>query len=213
MKNILFVGAHNDDLEITSGGTINRLIKHKYNVFTCVCCGNNRDNIFDTTRINESMQGLKRLGVNPDNMVFLNCVDTKLVESRNIAINLIEDIINKHNIDTVFTHFQFDTHQDHSECFTIVSAAARNVSNIIMTSPTFPSGRTIIQHQPNLIIRLKESNINAKIEALKCHKSQIDKYGSELWFRSISSIAEGESWKYGGRHGYCETFQLVRGLL
>ena len=52
--------------------------------------------------------------------------------------------------------------------------------------------------------------MHKKLQAISQYKSQSIKYGNEEWVESIKAIAKGDSWRYGGTHGYAELFQISR---
>lgn len=203
---ILFIGAHPDDVEINAGATVNKFISEGYDVY-CVIVTNFHDNI----RFGESQNALKCLGLSEDKIIHLkDFKDTELYGSLSGIIKDLNKIIIDNNIHTVFTHYPYDTHQDHVTVAQASIAAGRNISNIIYYSPTYPSGRTDIPFNTNLVIEVSEDNINKKVESLSNHKSQIAKYGNDDYLSVIKSICKSEAWKYAGVHGFVELFQISR---
>lgn len=199
-KNIMFIGAHPDDIEINAGGTIAKLSKNGENVLAFVCtCGKN------TERVVEAKTALMTLGVKKS--LICNFPDTELELHKARIIHEMDEFIAKNNIDTVFTHYSFDTHQDHRTVHEASMAAARRIKNIFLFKPTYPAGQPIVSFQPNVVVRLNDYDISRKIKALECHKSQIIKYGEAKFLNAMIDIAKADAWVVGGFHGYCELFQ------
>ena len=80
----------------------------------------------------------------------------------------------------------------------------------IMEVKTYSSGRTNVTVHPNLIRFFDEEAMSKKLEALSEHVSQKAKYGDESWLKSVESIARADAWRYGGKHGCAELFQISR---
>lgn len=216
MKNILFVGAHPDDIEINAGGTINKLVENKeFNINTFVLTHG------ETLRHREMSESLSILGVNkteikkPDGSLVNDYIiddftDTKLFQSIDSIIRRLDGLIDLLSIDTIFTHHPFDAHQDHSAVSKACCACARKISNLIFYRPTYPSSNLMVPFNQNFLIKLNESSINKKLEALSAHKSQIEKYGNAEWLDKIKDIAKADSWIYGAGHGYAEVFEISK---
>ncbi|BCG50124.1 hypothetical protein [Ralstonia phage RP13] len=202
---ILFVGAHADDIEINAGATISKLVNEGHNVRIAVMTHQN-----NTTRRKELSESLRVLDIPEDRLHHFAFIDTELYSWVSDMIKVLDQIINQHKIKTIFTHFHADTHQDHAAVSQASVAAGRNVDNIIFYKPTYPSGRTDIPFNSNLVIDLDEKYVDTKVEALAQHKSQIIKYGDESYLKAIKDICHSDSWVYGGKLGFAEIFQISR---
>lgn len=202
MDNVLFVTAHPDDLEINAGGTVSALLRDNKKVYCCI------SSMPPQTRITETKKAMKVLGI--ENFQFGFGTDTKLYQTLDQTVNILDSFIKNHNIDTVFTHHPGDGHQDHRTTSEATAAACRNVSTLIYFRPTAPSTNTGIAFIPNLTVILDASDIEKKKEALSCHQSQIVKYGTEDWIDRMEDIAKADAWIYSGKHGYVEVFQISR---
>jgi LmbE family N-acetylglucosaminyl deacetylase len=154
----------------------------------------------------ESLAACMHLDV--DRVYALGGEDKSLHHSVHTLIEPVESILRAHEVDTVVTHFHADTHQDHVSAYKIVAAAARKVPNLLMFKPTYPSGRTQIPFQPNVVSMLSAEDIEAKVQALDAFRSQRGKYGAENWGKAMHAVAQGDAWTYAGVHGYAEIFQL-----
>lgn len=205
-RNILFVGAHPDDIEINAGGTISSLIANNCNPFIAIMTGSQ-------VRQGEALNGILKLGLDihlSRNVHLYDFEDTRLHLCKSEMIATIDKIIKKYDIDTLVTHYPYDTHNDHVAVSEACLASARLVPNLIFFKPTYPSGRPIIPFNPNLVIELTPEDIKNKKAALAEHISQISKYGEQEWLRVQEGISEADAWVYGGFHGYAELFQISR---
>jgi LmbE family N-acetylglucosaminyl deacetylase len=202
-RSILLVGAHADDVEINAGGSVHKWREQGRDVRVAILAAEEAH-----LRHAESLAACMHLDV--DHVDALGGQDTSLHDSIHSLIGPVERILRTHAVDTVLTHFHADTHQDHVSAYKIVAAAARKVPNFLMFKPTFPSGRTDIPFQPNVVSMLSAANIAAKVRALDAFASQRVKYGEENWGRAMHAVAQGDAWTYAGVHGHAEVFQLGR---
>jgi LmbE family N-acetylglucosaminyl deacetylase len=202
-RSILLVGAHADDVEMNAGGSVHKWRRQGRDVRVAILAA---DESHD--RHAESLAACLHLAV--DHVYALGGQDTSLHHSVHSLIEPMECILRAHEVDTVITHFHADTHQDHVSAYRIMAAAARKVSNFLMFKPTYPSGRTEIPFQPNVVSMLSAEDIDAKVRALDAFKSQRVKYGDENWGKAMHAVAQGDAWTYAGVHGYAEVFQLGR---
>ena len=59
-------------------------------------------------------------------------------------------------------------------------------------------------------IGLEVAGVAGKELAMRKFVSQESKYGHERWMESLRASAAGDSWSYGGEHGFAELFQISR---
>jgi LmbE family N-acetylglucosaminyl deacetylase len=211
---ILAIGAHADDVEIGCGGTLAKSIENNHDVKIVVVSDsvyNNYDGKILRTQeeVNtESYNAIKKLGINKENLLFLNFpnkdipYDSKVVEELN-------KIIDEYKPELILTHWTFDTHQDHRNTALATISAARNHNNILMYEPFPPSGRSYVAYRPQVYIDIS-NNMDSKLESIKSHKSQLNKYGDD-WIDSIKGRAKMRGFESGVK--YAETFELVRYML
>ncbi|MEJ8852835.1 PIG-L deacetylase family protein [Variovorax rhizosphaerae] len=202
-QSIMLVGAHADDVELSAGGSVHKWRGQGRDVRVAILSADEAP-----LRHAESLAACMHLDV--DHVYALGGRDKSLHHSIHALIEPVEHILHEHAVDTVFTHFHADTHQDHVSAYRIMAAAARKVPNFLMFKPTYPSGRTDIPFQPNVVSMLSAEDIDAKVQALDAFKSQRVKYGGDDWGRAMHAVAQGDAWTYAGVHGYAEVFQLGR---
>jgi len=224
-KRLLIITAHPDDAELMFGGTISKY-KKKGNMVDIIIVTNgenwNRLGINDSAEIisirkAEAKKAAKVLGV--DNISFLNMKDG-LVESKELITVLIGEI-RKSNPNIILSHSKAEGHPDHKQ----VSIAVRRVCNQLgepapIVNPflkyeekpvsdfegvfTFHLNNEGV-HSSTRYLSLEKEDIEKKIEAVLCHKSQFteiektrDRILTEAHFNGISSGVE-----------YAEVFDIV----
>ena len=85
----------------------------------------------------------------------------------------IEEVINKVDADTVYTHWGEDTHQDHRAIARAVVPAARRVQNLL-----YFEGLSSQDSNPTVFVNIGKV-LNQKLGALEAHASQIEKTNIE----------------------------------
>lgn len=209
---IMAIGAHLDDVELACGGTLAKAIRHKHEVRIIAmtdsgyadCDGN----ILRTKNgaLKEGKMAAKKLGAEPPVVFPFKTLDLPY-DSRSVAALDKEIAIFKP--DYLFTHWIFDTHQDHRNAALATVSAARYHNNIFMYEPFPPSGRSYFPFRPQVYIDVSDS-IETKILAMKQHRSQYSKYGED-WIEAIKGRARMRGFECACK--YAEVFELVRSEL
>lgn len=208
---ILAIGAHLDDIELACGGTLSKAVKEGHEVLMLSMTTSEYNN-FDgkvlrtsSEAITEGMAGAQTIGAKLEIFNFPN----KFVPYNGDSVEAIDRVITKFAPDLIFTHWIHDTHQDHQNTALASISASRRHNNIMMYEPFPPSGRSYEAFKPQIYSDITET-IDIKIEAMKAHKSQHDKYGPE-WVEAIKGRAKMRGFE--SNCGYAETFELVRSKL
>jgi len=208
-KCIVAIGAHPDDIELACGGTLAKAVENGHEVCMVIVTGksskdHNGKYIRTTSQANiEQSNASKILGVK--NVSILEFDDMDIAYSKEL-ISQLDTIINDINPDIIFTHFVFDTHQDHIRTAKSTLSAARNQNTVMLYEPINPSGRGYIPFRAQVYFDISNT-INKKINSLKAHKSQYDKYG-EKWIEGVKARAKFRGYEMGAE--YAECFELVR---
>jgi LmbE family N-acetylglucosaminyl deacetylase len=207
-KNILAVGAHADDVEIGCGGTIARHVKSGDNVVILIMAESSYA-YYDGRVLRTQEEGVleeenaaKVLGGMLINLGF----ETKNVPYSQESIEAINEVIDKYNIDTIYTHWYHDTHQDHRRTTQSVLSAGRYVKNILMYEPEYPAGRSYSGFHNQYYMDIT-STFEVKMEALKQHKSQMKKYGNDF-LEAVEARARHRGYEIGNK--YAECFEVLR---
>ncbi len=170
MKNILFVGAHPDDLELMAGGTVKRVLNeggtvHALTVSNGTWVGHDSKIFRDSNiAIKEAEEASKVLGYSVEH---LN-EKTLEIEYKDSIVSKILESIESIKADTIICPWIGDLHKDHSEVAKMAIAASRKIPRVLMGQANW----YIAEHMftPNIFIDISET-YDDKIKALECYES------------------------------------------
>jgi hypothetical protein len=89
-------------------------------------------------------------------------------------IELMNKVIDEYNIDTVYTHWDKDVHQDHSAIGKATFNAGRHINNILMYRSNWY--HTSSEFRGNYYSDISDF-IDIKIKSVKAHKNEYNKFG------------------------------------
>ena len=207
---ILAVGAHLDDVEIACGGTLAKAIDsgHKVKVLIMSKSGytNKEGHVqrSDEVAVKEGIKALNTLGVQDIEILDF---ETKDIPFSSEVVNAIDIRMEEFNPDIVFTHHPFDTHQAHEGVSKATIAAARRKNTVFFYEPITPSGRSYVAFKPMLYVDIEET-LDKKIESLKCHTSEYNKFGAEDWIEGVRCRCGFRGYEIGKK--YAEAFEILR---
>ncbi len=207
---ILAVGAHLDDIEIACGGTLAKAIKagHEVKVLIMSKSGytNKEGNVqrSDDVAVIEGTRALRTLGITDIEILDF---ETKDIPFRSDVVNAIDLRVSRYDPDIIFTHHPFDTHQAHEGVSKATIAAARRKNTVFFYEPITPSGRSYVAFKPTLYVDI-ESTLGQKIESLKCHTSEYNKFGAEDWIEGVRCRCGFRGYEIGKK--YAEAFEILR---
>ena len=201
-KEVLFLGAHPDDIEIGCFGVISLLSILGCNITFCICTseGIRKD------EIDKSVEDLKKNGINIQNSYMLDFKDTKLYEEKSELKDKLSEIFSDKKIDFIFTHSRNDLHQDHRLVAEITLELFRGPNIFAYEIPKFDGN----SFKPNLYFGLNHQIVQKKVDHLMTHyKSQQRK----IWYRpstfeATMSLRGVESGKY-----FAEGFEVIKYIL
>ncbi len=207
---ILVVGAHLDDIELACGGTIAKAIRNGHQVKTLIMSKSGYTNKegqvqrSDDVAVKEGVEALRTLGV--EDIEILD-FETKDIPFRSDVVNAIDVVMAKYDPDVIFTHHPFDTHQAHEGVAKATIAAARRKNTVFFFEPIQPSGRSYVAFKPDMYVGIDET-VDIKIESLKKHKSEYNKFGGEDWIQGVKSRCGFRGYEIGKK--YAEAFEILR---
>lgn len=207
---ILVVGAHLDDIELAAGGTLAKAVKngHKVKVLIMSKSGyTNKEGKIqrsDDVAVEEGVKALNTLGIKDIEILDF---PTKDIPFRSDVVNAIDVSMSKYNPDIIFTHHPFDTHQAHEGVAKATIAAARRRNTVYFFEPIAPSGRSYVAFKPQMYVDIGET-VDLKIKALKCHKSEYNKFGGENWIDGVKARCGFRGYEIGKK--YAEAFEVLR---
>lgn len=207
---ILVIGAHLDDIELACGGTIAKAIKNGHSVKVLVMSKSgytNKDGKIqrsDEVAVKEGIEALETLGIKDH--VILD-FPTKDIPFHSDVINAIDLVMSEYNPNIIFTHHPFDTHQAHEGVAKATIAAARRKNTVFFFEPIQPSGRSYVAFKPELYVDIEET-YDLKIESLKKHRSEYNKFGGEDWIEGVACRCGYRGYEIGKK--YAEAFEILR---
>ncbi|MHA2217594.1 MAG: PIG-L deacetylase family protein [Candidatus Hodarchaeales archaeon] len=208
-RNVLAVGAHADDIEIGCGGVIARHSERGDKTYIVIMT-KPRYTYYDGTVLRskevgerESKKGAKVLGAKLIQFDF----ESKYLPYSGDSVEALNEVIDKFEIDTIYTHWNHDTHQDHNRTTRSVMSAGRYVPSILMFEPEYPAGRSYLGFRNQYYVDIS-SSFEKKVEAIKQHKSQVEKYGEERFLGAIEAKCRHRGYEIGSK--YAECFEILR---
>ena len=207
--NILIVGAHHDDIELGCGGTVARLAEEGNNVYGITLTNSEthyeEKNIHRTREqaIKEAEKAAKIINLQQRELEIAQSDNGELVYSPKL-MRCLEKFIVENNVNTVFSHWQYDMNTDHAAASQLTIVAARHVPNILQFRSNW--------YQPDrafngiYYVDISE-HIHKKIKSLEQYKIEIINRSSE-WIDSF--IDHNRSYGFSVGVEYAEVFEPVR---
>lgn len=170
--NILLLGAHCDDIEIGTGGTLLKLIE-AYDITNIKWVVFSSDAIRKKEAVLSANMFLDK--IKNKQIIIKDYQDGFMPFMAKEIKNFFEELKTSFNPDIVFTHYRNDRHQDHRLISDLTWNTWRNHLILEYEIPKYDGDMGI----PNLFINLEESVIHKKNDILRqAFKSQVKKH----WF-------------------------------
>ncbi len=205
-KNILFVGAHIDDIELGCAGTIVKFSK-KNNIYFLI--------ITNSEFYNQNNKIVRKKEIAEKELNnSLNILKVKKIFNFNLNTNNIQfnddtkkeylKIINKIKPETVFVHSGNDTHLDHQIVSNFITSMSKKINNIIHYKSNFYHYSK--KFNPNLYIDISKE-FDTKIKSIKCYKTELKRV-KKSWLKLIKL----ENSLYGNiaNTKYAEAFEIIK---
>ena len=223
-NNILVVVAHPDDETLGCGASLYNAIESGGNVkvifmgegSSCRFRKNERKAIINNaikTRKKYCLQALKKLKIKNYTFYDLKCGRFDQISIIDIA-KVVEKEIRMLNPGVLLTLFEYDVHMDHKIVYQACLQATRpTINNSVHTFLSFEilsSTEKNFTHEflPNSFLQIDKKSLNAKIEAMKCYKSEIEKFPFSRSSKNIENQALMRGSQSG--HTYAEAFKIIR---
>ncbi len=193
---ILLLGAHPDDIESTASSFLIKRKNIEPYVLVFSDCEEQPGNKGITEEFEESMSILK-----VKNYELLDIPNTKFPAYCEEIRSILENYKEKLMPDIVVTHEINNLHQDHK---TLAEESIRvfRTHSIIM----YEGLKSTPFFSPNLFIILTEEELEKKMEALKCYKTQYRRYYYDFEFIRALAIVRGK--QMGAK--YAEGFRIYQ---
>lgn len=203
-QKVLFIGSHPDDIDLGCAISMHDHYLRKDEITTIILTGGEKGGV-PSKRIIEQNNSFKILAPDSKNY-FLEFPDTKLFYHMHQIINKIRSIVQNDIPNIVYIPSGHDFHQDHVATHECALAVFNNIKvNKIICYET-PS--TMPKFSPNFFKLCNSEHFQIKIDALRCHESQMAKsYFSEDTIYSIAKMRAAQ-----GRYhdGVAEAYEILR---
>lgn len=211
--NILAIGAHPDDLEFGCFGTLKKHIDNGDNVTLVVMT---KSDVVDAhtqevTRdanisLREAIDAAKEL--NSPELIMGPFQDTQ-IPFDNQSVKFLERIIKERDINTIYTHWGGDTHQDHINTLLATMAAARLVKNVLCYEQVPLPRITTTYPVANYYVDITNT-VDTKMIACAAHKSQISKFNKHGFdmLDNVLTLAKFRGNQCGVK--YAEAFNILK---
>ena len=223
IKKLLVIAAHPDDELLGCGGSIAKYINNGVLV-KVLFLGEGSTARYDDPSCKEAKaaialrnsRAVKALGViGVTDFEFYNLPCGRFDQIPIIEINkIIESVIRQFNPDTVFTHSEGDSNNDHKIVYRASIVATRpcgeNIVNRLFCYEVLSSSEWSYTSAflPNYFISLTESQLRAKWSALECYETEMREFPFPRSWEGVKNLAVKRGMQAGIE--FAEAFQLVR---
>ena len=204
MKKVLVIAAHPDDEVLGMGGTIAKLVKDGNVVDVLIVTDGSSAQYRDSDHLVEIIQAKKKETRNCANVVGIRDIyygelpDMKLDTTPHIRINqVIEDVIDKVQAETVFTHFWGDVNCDHQNVYKSTLVAVRPLMGQVVkelycyrvpSSTEWTPNKADTMFMPNSFVDIKDF-AEQKYKAFACYSTELRDYPHP---RSVQYLRESD---------------------
>ena len=207
--NILFVGAHHDDLEVSIGGSVARWVSEGHKVFSAILTSStwvspdgtqhrNVDQVEAYTKQASKILGYTNISLNVCPCLELTCTDDNVVR--------VLRLVSEYDIDMLVTIHPNDAHPDHRVASEIAINASRKIPRVLMSRVSwnsYPGG-----FNPNFFVDIS-AHLGKKYNAIKCFEDEYARIGQH-WETFIRSSSELYGLEAGCSHA--EGFEVLKYL-
>lgn len=204
---ILVLAPHTDDGEFGCGGSIAHFIGEKKEIYYIAFSSSEKsipEGMPKDILKKEVREATKTLGLHPNNLILFEYPVREFPLYRQ---KILEDLIKLEREikpDIIFLPSSNDTHQDH---LVIAHEGFRTFKRSTLLGYEIPWNN--LTFNTTAFVFLEERDIQKKIEALKCYKSQLNRYYASEDF--IRSLARTRGTQIGTK--YAEVFEVIRWII
>lgn len=224
MKKILIIAAHPDDEVLGCGGTIARLNKEGYELYTLILGEGitSRDDVRNKGKRKEEIDTLRQQSNNANKILgvkevlFFSFPDNRFDAVPFLDIvKTIEKVKKEIKPGIVFTHYEKDLNIDHQITYKAVITATRPISEETVKEiysfeiPSSTEWSYPLSFSPNVFYNISET-MNIKLRALEEYKTELREYPYPRSLKGIKLIAKTWGMKVG--LNYAEAFKMIRSV-
>ena len=183
MERILFLSAHPDDFEAGAGGLFVNAKGSGKECFNLVFseCSEQKGNEGIVQEFHESM---KLLGIEKGKFELMNFQNTKLPENAAGIREAMEKVRDGFKPDTILVHDIDNLHQDH-RCVAEQAVRVFKTQSVLF----FQDMKSTPHFSPNVFSELTKEQLEKKIKALECYKTQFRRYYHDMEFvRALARV-------------------------
>ena len=225
IKKVLVIAAHPDDELLGCGGTIVKYLNLGISV-KILFLGEGSTCRYDDPTCKEgiaaikirnscAIEALETIGV--DNLEFFNLPCGRFDQIPIININkIIEGVISEFQPDTIFTHSEVDSNNDHRITHRSSIMATRPCGHNVVKRvfayevPSSSEWSFTQAFIPNYFVSLTESQLMNKWDALECYGGEMREYPFPRSWLGIKAQAMNRGVQSGFQ--FAEAFHLIRGF-
>jgi LmbE family N-acetylglucosaminyl deacetylase len=217
-KNILVVAPHPDDEILGCGGTIKKHTSQNNAVYILIVT-RGKTELYPEEKIQnvrqEALKAHELLNVTETRFLDFPAPELDQVSTSELA-RAIGNVINEYKADTIFLPHRGDIHHDHKAVFNAGLVASRPVKyhhvKRIYSYETLSETEWFAPVSEDAFIPTMFVNITdffeAKLEAMKCFKSQLKEFPHSRSLKTIESLATFRGSTVG--FSYAEAFTTIR---
>lgn len=168
-RNILFIGAHPDDIELGCGALLAHISDQSE--VLCVTLSDNQTNPALGKLIEEHYRSMEVLGVPRERVVLQSFETRNFTRDRQQILEYLYELGAQHRPDLVFVHSQADIHQDHAVSTREALRAFRGTSVL-----GFDVLRSSYGFFPHFLVEVDEGDVERKLKALAEYKTYANRY-------------------------------------
>lgn len=198
-KNVLFLGAHPDDIELGCGALLSN-IAGKAEVF-CVTLSDNQNNPMLKNLVEEHYASMAILGLPRDRVIVRSFETRNFPRDRQQILEYLYELSNQHRPDLVFVHSLADIHQDHR---VVTEEALRAFRGVTVLG--FDVFRSSYGFFPHFLIQVEDQDVERKLNALAAYETYADKYYFDPEVVRATLVRHGAL----AERPYAEGFDILR---
>ncbi len=198
-KNILFIGAHPDDIELGCGAFLHQILPHSE--VLCVTLSDNQKNPNLRNVVQEHLASYTVLGVPRERVIIEQFETRKFPDKRQEVLEYLLKLRKDFKPDMVFVHTRSDIHQDHN---VVTEEALRAYRGTTVLG--FDVVRSSYGFFPHFLVEVSQADVDAKLAALAEYKTYTDKYYFDPSLLRATMVRHGAL----AERPYAEGFDILR---